>query len=185
MIPLFSFIVRIAALPTLLHSNQTTFFPIDSRLQTATPSKQEHCTLSLFIIVSPQLALSPTHTQYTTYNPKFLFLHSVNPSSPPWWTFCTLPFFGFSGAFACRLINVQLKKYDRMNVTSPPGEGKEPPWQAPPPLGRGYSPVLPFARTSPTDPQVSPTHGPSDRAPEESGSTTQEQSWSRRRATVV
>jgi len=29
-----------------------------------------------------------------------------------------------------------------------------------------------------------PTHGPSDRAPEESGSTTQEQSWSRRRATV-
>ena len=37
--------------------------------------------------------------------------------------------------------------------------------------------VLPVAR--------SPTHGPSDRAPEESGPTTQEQSWSRRRVTVV
>ena len=36
----------------------------------------------------------------------------------------------------------------------------------------------------PEAPQVPPPHGPSDRAPEESGSTTQEQSWSRRRATV-
>ncbi len=33
-------------------------------------------------------------------------------------------------------------------------------------------------------PQVPSTHGPSDRAPEGSGSTTQEQSWSRRRVTV-
>ena len=33
-------------------------------------------------------------------------------------------------------------------------------------------------------PQVPSTHGPRDRAPEGSGSTTQEQSWSRRRVTV-
>ncbi len=41
-----------------------------------------------------------------------------------------------------------------------------------------YPPTLP-------PPQVLSNRGPSDRAPEESGSTTQEQSWSRRRATVV
>ena len=45
--------------------------------------------------------------------------------------------------------------------------------------------VRQLLQVGPPPPQVVPNRGPRDRAPEESGSTTQEQSWSRRRATVV